>query len=157
MPTEVKPLVINQNTGDRGSFTQIEENGQKDWARRVLAHIAGQPIHIKSEEFGESAYIYQEVNSLAGLSSADILTFNIPLGKKLKVSNIIVSGENKALFTVLVNNEKVATVRTWFCNFNAHVQMEIDLTAGPLKVSVENKSNSLADFNCTVIGRLSDA
>lgn len=157
MPIEIIPEKINQNTGDRGSFTQIEKDGQKEWARRVLAHIAGQPIHVKSEDFGESQYIYQEVNSLAGLSSADILTFNIPINKKLNISNIIVSGENKALFTVTVNNEKVATVRTWFCNFNAHFQMGVDFTNGPLKVSVENKSNSLADFNCTVIGRLSDA
>jgi hypothetical protein len=46
MVTEFKPEKINQNTGDRGSFTQINVNDEREWARRVISYESKEALDL---------------------------------------------------------------------------------------------------------------
>ena len=105
---------------------------------------------------GTSLLEYSEANSLAGLSSADVLTYTVPVGKELGAFEFFFSGENKAVFRVILDGSPIAKSRTWFTRFDGRIafkQLKV-LAGSTIRLEVFNSTNSIADFNATLEGVL---
>ena len=103
--------------------------------------------------------LYGESLALASLTTTDILSYTVPVGKVLTLQRIDFSSENKSIMEVKVNNITKAKKRTWFVSFDGSFVFEnYKLVAGDIvKLTVENKTNSTANFNANIQGKIDDA
>ena len=117
------------------------------------------PLFVTRTEVGTIVNIYNEVLSIAGLATSNIIQYTIPTNKLLEVLTIETSGTNRAVFSLDINGAIIAKQRSYFTEYNTSFNLNgLKLIEGDiLKIIVENKSNSTADFNANILGRLEDA
>ena len=143
---------------DREYFSYTECDGKV--ARRTkICQDKGESIRVEIEETGLSLNQYSEPNSVAGLSTATVLNYIVPVQKELKLKTIECSGENRALYIVEINNVVQSKKSTYFTKYNTTFEFfDFKLNAGDnLKITVQNKSTTFADFNANILGVLQDA
>lgn len=136
----------------------VECNGST--AKRVkVCQQAGETIKVEFDQAGQSINSYNEILSLAGLASANVVLYTVPVGNIFTLSRIDFSGENKATYKVDINGSIQAKKRTWYIDYNGEIIFNnINLVAGDIiKLIVENNSNSIANFNANIQGRLTNA
>lgn len=119
----------------------------------------GDSLNVNFTEPGFYFEKYAEASAVAGLATVDVVSYTVPVGKELKLLRIDYSGENKSIMSVKINTITKAKKRTWFANFNGEFLFEkYILNAGDiLTLTVQNESNSIADFNGNIQGILDDA
>jgi hypothetical protein len=113
-------------------------------------------INVDPTSLSQSVLVFEELNSVGGFDTVDLLLYEVPAGFKLKNVLVQFSGDNLAIYTTLLNANKIAKYRTWWTNFNGQINFpQADFLSGDiLKISVENKSNSVSNFNVTMQGQL---
>jgi hypothetical protein len=101
-------------------------------------------LPVKLAEMGSKNF-YGQANALAGGATAAIVTVIVPPGETYYLQRSEFSGENKAVFSLYIDDIKQSTYRTWWCHFNGC----FDYTGTPsygIKVS-EGKTISLEVLN----------
>lgn len=103
--------------------------------------------------------VYNESLSVAGLGTVTILTYTVAANRQFKLQGIAFSGGNKAVYSVELNGSIIAKQITYYTKFNGDfIFYNYELVAGDIiKLIVENKTNTVADFNANLIGRLDSA
>lgn len=143
---------------DREYFSYTECDSKI--AKRVkICQEAGESFKVEFDEAGIGINSYNELLSVAGLATGDLLLYTVPVGKTLKLQRIDFSGENKAVYKIDINGSIQAKKRTWYTSYNDYITFNnLTLNAGDIvKLIVENKTNMTADFNGNLQGKLSDA
>ena len=114
------------------------------------------PVPVEFTESGVDFYQFNEVSSIASAASATVLTYTIPIGQSLTINGVNVSGENIAVYTILIDSVVFDKVRTYFPNYNASFNIDnLTATAGQIiQIEVENFRPTTADFNANLYGRL---
>ena len=122
-------------------------------------------VDIGQSNSGASLNLFEE-DSIAGGTTADVLTYTVPVGKILTLSAIECDGENIATYRVKRGSNTIAKKSTtfWadevFFDFRTGRSIDesgLDIAAGEtIKVEVENFRTSIADFCARLIGVLSD-
>jgi hypothetical protein len=144
---------------DREYFSYTDCEGKI--AKRVhICQRPGETIKVEiEEESGLYLVEYAEINSVAGLASVDIIDYTVPVGKELKLKTVEASGENKAVYSVKINDTIKSKKRSYFTEYNVDFDaFNLILNAGDnIKVTVDNTRNSVADFNANFIGVIQDA
>lgn len=118
------------------------------------------PIFVDTGAAGNRTSVneYAESLSVPSGSTTTIVTYTVPIGKTASLQRVAVSGENIALFTVLVNAVVIDSRRTWFggslntdFNFSATSDAGIDLVAGDVvTVQVLHNRPSTGDFEARI-------
>jgi hypothetical protein len=99
---------------------------------------------------------YNEITSVAGGSTANVLTYIVPVGKKLAIRGFNISGDNIAVFNILINSDVVSKHRTYYTEYNLALNSHglIANSGDTIFVQVENFVNSLGSFNASMYGEL---
>lgn len=145
-------------TLQRSSYVDSPTRPDNSAVETVISNT-GTPIEVEFQEAGTHFSQYNETSSVAGLASATIIDYTVAVNKEVIIKSISASGENKAVYTVEVNNNKIDLKRSFYTEYNVDFNVrDLVLSQGDnLKVKVENKTNSVADFNSNFIGNLRDA
>jgi hypothetical protein len=152
-------MALPSSVKDREYKAFVECNGQPA-KRTKICQEAGETIKVEvEEESGLYLNTYNEANSVAGLATATVIDYTVPVTKEVKLKTIECSGDNRAIFKVEINTVTQAKKRTYFTEYNCSFEsFNLILNAGDnIKVIVENKSNSIADFNANFLGVIQDA
>ena len=151
-------MAIPCNIRDREHGKFVDCNNEVA-VRSKICQETGETIKVEFDQSGEPINEYNEILSLAGLANADIITYTVPVGKTLKLQRIDFSGDNRAIFKATINGTTEAKKRTWFTSFNDYMVFNnLVLNAGDIvKLIVENRTNTSADFDGNLQGILNDA
>ena len=124
-----------------------------------VSNTSDNPLYVDFQQSGILINTYNEILSLAGLASADLVLYTVPVGKKLLLKRVDYSGGNISIYQVTINASVEAKKRLYFTEYNGEFVFEdYLLNAGDIiKLLVENKTNMTADFNGNLQGRLIDA
>jgi len=143
---------------DRNYKNYVECDGKPTRLVKIC-QSENETVKVEFSQEGESLNSYNEILSLAGMASADVILYTVPVGKKLKLQSIDFSGENRAVYSVKNGVNTIAKKRSWLTIFDGNfLFLDYTLEAGEIiKLEVENKSNSTANFNANLQGRLLDA
>lgn len=143
---------------DRDQAKFVECNGETA-VRTKICQEAGETIAVEFAQAGTLINSYNEILSLGGLSTANVVLYTVPIGKTLTLTRVDFSGENKATFKIDINGAIQSKKRTYYTSFNGSFEFSgLLLSAGDIiKLIVENNSNSVSDFNGNLQGRLADA
>lgn len=100
---------------------------------------------------GTQEFEYNEVSAV-GLGTVNIIQMTVPVGQEIDLSGLQVSGDNIAVYKLMVNGSDKIKLRTYYTEFNAKIDINnITLTPGEIvTIEVENKSNVMGDFNATL-------
>jgi len=103
--------------------------------------------------------IYSESLAVAGFATTTILSYTVPALKKFKLQAISYSGDNRSVYQVELNTSVIAKQRLYFTEYNGSFDFfGLELAAGDIiQLIVENKANSVSDFNGNLIGRVDNA
>jgi hypothetical protein len=128
-------------------------------AKRVAVCNTGEPIEVTFVEATGSFNQYAESLSVAGLSTTTILSYTVPASSTYKLKRADVSGDNRAVCIIEVNGSTQAKKRIYYTKFNTAFEFaDISYSEGDIiKVIVENKSTTTADFNVNLQGTLKNA
>jgi hypothetical protein len=140
------------------SFIESPTRGGGNSAREVfVGNDINNPSPVSMP--GESFIEFFSLALLAGLASENIGSLTVPPGKTLLLQRVMVSGDNIAKYSIIINDVVKSVKRSWWGSFDRDFYMgQTKVESGSvLRVLVSNQSNSLSDFNATVVGRLLDA
>lgn len=139
-------------------FVESPSRGAPNVAIEVTVGNEALPV-FSVDRPGEAVLIYDEVNAVAGMSTQTMLSFIVPLEKTFSKISIKVSGQNKAVYSVLFNNETMAKCRTWWGKFDGEINFNLVTLEqlDEIRVEVFNASNSTANFNVTLEGILNES
>ena len=139
----------------QGYVDEIGTDGKQ--VRRVVVKNDS-PIDVSLSVKGQLQNIFNEASAVAVNSSTLINTYTIPIGKKFDFIYAICSGENKAKFTVKINNSIAQVKRTWWATFNCDFNfVELSLSSGDkVEIFVENNGSDAVKFESTIVGGLYD-
>jgi len=151
-------IFVRKNIRDREHEKFREASGDLTKVAVSIEQSISEPVPVSFTELGEPLNVYDEAPSVAGLATETIIDYTVPALKGLDVKHIHISGENKSVFTIEINSVIVYKHRIWFTKFSDNIETTIRLQSGDnLKVIVENKSNSISDFNSTITGNIYNA
>lgn len=94
------------------------------------------------------------VTSVASSTLTDIINYTVPVGEKLFLYKIEVSGCNVAKFQIDIEGSIKGVRRTYWGNFNADFEFNrLELNSGEtIKVQVIHERPNTGDFEATIIG-----
>ena len=124
----------------------------------IVANTPSNPVPVEFSEAGEYLNQYFESNSVAGLSTTNIIDYTVPVGKEFRLNRVDFDGGNVAIYKIDINSSTESKKRTYYTKFNGEfIYSKYTLNAGDnLKLIVENNTNMVADFNANMQGRLID-
>lgn len=139
-------------------FRECPDNSGEVAIATKICQSTGETVKVEFGVSGVPFNQYGESLSVAGLGTSTIINYTVPVGKKIVLGTINASGENRAVYTLEINSITQAKQRSWFTEYNVKFDaLKIELVAGDnLKVIVENKTNSIADFNANFTATLDD-
>lgn len=127
----------------------------------VRTHICQNPdetiaVRVEGTVTGDITPIYSATASLAGNTTGTILTYVVPPLKTLALEIVSCSGENVSKYTLKIDGATIAVKRSWWTNFNVDFQMaRVKAIAGQtITIDVSNDSNTVADYDATLLGEL---
>ena len=152
-------MTLPRTIEDREYRKFVESPTRGDQFTAVEVLIGNDSVPVFFQEAGEGINLYAEANSVAGLSTITVLTYVVPAGKTFRLSMLDFSGENVAEYILDVNSSTQFKYRTYYTQFNGSAEFSaLEYVEGDtIKIIVENKGNSVADFNANIQGRLADA
>jgi len=98
---------------------------------------------------------FDSVSSVANSVLTDIVTFTVPVGKKLFLDRVEVSGDNIAKYQVDIGGSVNAVKRSYWADFNQDFEWnDFEITAGTvIKVQVEQTSRpDTGDYEARIVG-----
>ena len=141
---------------DRDQAKFFADNDNETTVR--VGNGSNSPLYVTPTEDTNSLSIveYSEINSVPSSVLTDVISYTVPVGKKLLLSNIEVSGNNLAVYEIELNAITKGKQRTWWGKFNALFgYSNYVLTAGQIvKVKVIHSSSMVGTFNATINGIL---
>lgn len=151
-------MAIPCNIRDREHGKFVECNNEVA-VRTKICQETGETIKVEFDTSGSLINTYNELLSVAGLATVDLVLYTVPVGKTLKLKRIDFSGDNKAIYKIDINGSVQAKKRTWYTKYNDEIIFnDLILNAGDIiKLIVENKTNMVADFNGNLQGVLDNA
>jgi hypothetical protein len=130
--------------------------------RKVDAVILDQsqiPLRVSVEPSNNAFSFYSEALSVAVNSTANVLTYIVPVGKTFKMQGVQISGTNIAVYQLKVNSNTKIKTRSYFTDYDIE-KTTYGLIANEgdtINIEVENYRDSIADFNATIFGELVNA
>lgn len=140
---------IGSLKGPKGAKGEKGEQGVKGLNGSVSTFI----MHFTQK----GIYVDQFNEKIVDAVSTDTITqYTVPIGKKLDLVSILVSGENIAKYTIMVNGNVLAKFRTYFTHYDRELGLgRYSCNPGDIiAVVVDNFRNADAEFNATIIGDL---
>lgn len=112
------------------------------------------PVEIVDGTIGSNFDLYDDISSVAGSSTATIITHVVPAATTLTLRNVYLSGTNIAEYIIKIDGTIKAKARTYWGDFDRNLPLQgIEATAGQvLTVEVSNHRPTTADFNATLLG-----
>lgn len=114
----------------------------------------GDRIKVTQEEGDE--FILQASATIGGLASSDIIDYEVPAGKTLKILSVSYSGENRSKMDILRDAQKLDDRNLYYGEFNGDVPMHNTKinAAEHLIVKFSSIVNKSGDYSATIYGRL---
>jgi hypothetical protein len=110
---------------------------------------------------GTAINIYNEVTGIAISSSTTVVTYTVPVGKKLSITRVEFSSDSVSTFELDFSGSPAAKKRLTFTNFNGDFDFEnmqdgLSLTAGTIinVVATNNSVQGAAEFAANIQGVL---
>ena len=105
---------------------------------------------------GSAINEYNTVSSVAASSVTNVITYTVPVGFNFYFSRAQVSGNNKAVFEVLIDGQVEAKKRTYFTHYNESFAFDLlKLSAGQvIIVRVTHNRPMVGDFEARIVGYL---
>jgi hypothetical protein len=130
-------------------------NGEK--ADAVIIHNSQIPLPVTIAPDGMS--YFNEVTSVAGGSTVTLLTYIVPVGKKLSFKSAHLSGDNIARYEISIDSQPILKARTYFTRYNDDLNLYgLTVNSGStISIEVNNYRNSISAFNATIFGELINA
>lgn len=150
--------MIYGNDRDRNyhSFVESPTRGAPNTAREVLVgNGPNNPIPVVDpSELGEPFIVYGEINSVAKNSTESSIILTVPIDKNIKKFKLSLSGNNRAVFSLIEDATKIVQTRIGFTNFNAEIFLEFaEIGSGnQIRLDVTNLGHGSGDFNYTAEG-----
>jgi hypothetical protein len=153
-------MAIPGNILDR-EFEKFVEAGLNETAVRVV--VAGGSF--STQDYSDQALnLFDESLAVPGSTLSTIVSYVVPVGKKLLLSRVESSGENIATYSVLVDAATIAKQRTYFgsalnveFNFYAPSSIGYKISSGQtVQVKVIHSRPTTADFEARIFGVLLD-
>ena len=115
-------------------------------------------VNVTIKEDGAPLLEYSEVNSLAQAATATILTYTVPVDKKVKLTRSNIFGTNMGTYIVKINGTVVDKLGTYYTKFNDKFEFhDLEYTAGTvITIEVLNRGMQSGDFNANLQGRIFD-
>lgn len=115
-------------------------------------------VNVTVKEDGAPLLEYSEVNSLAQAATATILTYTVPVNKKVKLTRSNIFGTNMGTYVVKINDTVVDKLGTYYTKFNDKFEFDdLEYTAGTvITIEVLNRGMQSGDFNANLQGRIFD-
>jgi len=134
----------------------VDTEGQKLLTRPT--NDASNPLNVVVVNAAVSAFIdeYNEINSVAQGVLSTIVSYTVPVAKTLSLEKVEVSGENIAIFEVLINSITKGKRRTYWGKFNSDFEFKGFTVAAGLTVEVKviHTRTVAASFNANLLGSL---
>jgi len=154
-------MAINCSTKDleNKKFRECPTDSVEVVVATKICQDDDETIKVEFATSGSPLNEYDEANSVAGLATETILDYTVPALKKVTLGTVSASGENRAVYKVEINSTTKAKKRSYFTEYNVEFpEFKTKLVAGDnVKIIVENKTNSIADFNASFTGTIDDA
>lgn len=135
-------------------YSKFRECQGKTVVATKICQDDGEAIKVEIGQKGLSKNIYNGIASVPINVETLITTYTVPIGKKFDLAFAVCSGENRAKYSVKVNNQILQVKRTWWGDFNAefNVSEDILLAGDKVELFVENCGDASVDFDGTIIG-----
>jgi hypothetical protein len=144
-PTNVNELDVQKYTLKNG-FVVV---------KTVVRNDASDPIPV-TFDVGDPFNLYGSISSLAKSTETNIINYTVPVGKTLFLNGVNCSGENIAVYRVVIDGQEQEKSRSWWSNFNVDMSFNrFEVAAGEsVQVKVIHESNEVGDFNAKIQGFL---
>lgn len=155
---EIDDLQRKISRHDREYFSYTRCNDKI--AKRVnICQAENESIKVEIDPAGSEFVFYDEAPSVVGLGTATILSYTVPVGKKLTLVYSNFSGDNRGIYSAEINSVVVDKKRTYYVDYNGYFKFSnLKLLAGDnIKIMVENQSSYTGDFNANIQGSIRDA
>lgn len=133
------------------SYVESPARGADYSAQEVIVgNTDDNTIPVRSR--GTAKVDFNEVSS-TGIESIEIINKTVAANVGIEIKQALCSGDNIAFFLVEINGEVKFKKRSYYTDFNADIDTgSIVLSEGDnIKIIVENKTNTSASFNATLI------
>lgn len=121
--------------------------------QQILAALGGSS--------GAEIFEYGTATSVASNATVTVVSYTVPGASTFSLGHISASGDNIAIYTVLINGSPVAVKRSWFTDYNIEFYFESTSNGGPsvsagdtVELQVTNFRPTTGDFNGTIFGQL---
>lgn len=135
------------------SYVESPARGADYSAQEVIVgNTSDDPIPVSFGSRGTAKVDFNEVSS-TGIESIEIINKTVAANVGIEIKQALCSGDNIAFFLVEINGEVKFKKRSYYTDFNADIDTgSIVLSEGDnIKIIVENKTNTSASFNATLI------
>lgn len=113
------------------------------------------PVYVTDSVSELNLIEFDEITSVPNSTLSDVQIYTVPMGKKLKLKTISLSGDNIAEFSIMVDNVLKEKIRTWWTDFNKELKFDSTFEENTeIKIRVIHSSLSLGSFNSTIKGEL---
>ena len=134
------------------SYVNSPGRGSNFSAQEVfVGNTASNPVPVDFTSRGEPKYVYNEVAS-TGLGDITIIDYTVLVGTGNDLTRINCSGENIGVYKLLINDVVIDKKRSYYTDYNVNFNLNtIQITQSDnVKIIVENRNSSPADFNATL-------
>lgn len=135
-------------------FAKFKLNSLGETAVNVIAESSA-PVVVLPIGFSR-LYSFGQISSIAASMPTIIVSYTVPPGYAVYLTKVLLSGTNKAIFTVQVDGSPIADLITYYTDLNGSLgfgDYGIELTAGQiLTVVAEHERPSMGDFSASLIG-----
>jgi hypothetical protein len=139
---------------DKANKSYVDSPNRENFTAQevIVGNTSDNPIPVSFSSRGTAKVDFNEVSS-AGIESIEIINKTVAANVGIEIKQALCSGDNIAFFLVEINGEVKFKKRSYYTDFNADIDTgSIVLSEGDnIKIIVENKTNTSASFNATLI------
>jgi hypothetical protein len=145
------PIPCNIRDREHKRFIESPTRAGETAVETVVSNTSNNPIPVDFTTRGEPKFIYNEVSS-TGLGDITIINHTVLVGTGNDLTRISCSGENIGVYRLLINDVVIDKKRSYYTDYNVKFDLnEIEITESDnVKIIVENRNSSSADFNATL-------
>jgi len=151
-------VALSNSILDR-EYAKFKECNNETAVRVNVCQGEGESLSVEFNEAGVKFRVFNAIPSVASGSTIVMIAYTVPVGKKVKLDSIQVSGTNIAKYRVKINGSPFAIRRT---NFGTELNTEFVMysyevaASGIVEVEVTNNRPYSGDYEVTLIGKLLD-
>lgn len=145
-------ITASGTSRDKANKSYVDSPNRENFTAQevIVGNTDDNTIPVRSR--GTAKVDFNEVSS-AGIESIEIINKTVAANVGIEIKQALCSGDNIAFFLVEINGEVKFKKRSYYTDFNADIDTgSIVLSEGDnIKIIVENKTNTSASFNATLI------